>query len=114
MAQLWDEDRLKKEERDRVDREMAIRRSEEVKTILDLQVDLFRKSRSEGEEHKKAEDRALLDEWHRLRQVEDELEQHHKQNEIAVRSLLLFTFYSSLCISPSFTDLCIIYLKTYQ
>lgn len=84
MAQLWDEDRLKKEERDRMDREMAIKRNEEVKTILDLQVDLFRKNRSEVEEHKKTEDRALLDEWHRLRQVEGELEQQHKQNEIAV------------------------------
>lgn len=86
MAQLWEEDRLKKEERDRVDREMAIKRNEEVKAILDLQVDLFRKSRNEVEEHKKAEGRALLDEWHRLRQVEEELEQQNKQNEIAVRS----------------------------
>lgn len=86
MAQLWEEDRLKKEERDRVDREMAIKRNEEVKAILDLQVDLFRKSRSEVEENKKAEGRALLDEWDRLRQVEEELEQQNKQNEIAVRS----------------------------
>ncbi|KAF1320494.1 Coiled-coil domain-containing protein 11, partial [Globisporangium splendens] len=82
MAQLWEEDRLKKEEHDRMDREMAIKRNEEVKAILDLQVDLYRKSKNEEEAHKKAEDRALLDEWHRLRQVEEELELQNKQNEI--------------------------------
>uniref|UniRef100_K3W7P2 Cilia- and flagella-associated protein 53 n=1 Tax=Globisporangium ultimum (strain ATCC 200006 / CBS 805.95 / DAOM BR144) TaxID=431595 RepID=K3W7P2_GLOUD len=82
MVQLWEEDRLKKEERDRMDREMVIKRNEEVKAILDLQVDLCRKSKSEEEAHKKAEDRALLDEWHRLRQVEEELELQNKQNEI--------------------------------
>lgn len=85
MAQLWVDDRLKKEERDRADHEMAIKRNEEVKAILDLQVELYRKSKSEEEELKRAGDRALLDEWHRLRQVEDELELQNKRNEIAVR-----------------------------
>lgn len=84
MAQLWDDDRRKKEERERMDRELAAKRNEEVRAILDLQVELCRKSRTEDEEHKRAQDRALLDEWERLRQVEEELERQHKQNDIAV------------------------------
>lgn len=87
MTQLWVADRLKKEERDRMDREMAIKRNEEMKSILDLQVDLFRKNKAEEEMRKQAEDRALLDEWHRLRQVDEELELQNKHNEINVRSL---------------------------
>lgn len=82
MAQLWEEDRLKKEERERRDREMAIKRDAEVKAILDLQVDLFKKRRTEEEQYKKQEDHELLAEWERLKQVEQALEEQRRQNEI--------------------------------
>lgn len=84
MAALWDDDRRKKDERERADREAAVKRNEEVKAILDLQVDLCRKSRTEDDVQKKAADCALMDEWHRLRHVEQELERQHKRNDIEV------------------------------
>ncbi|GLD91867.1 hypothetical protein PINS_up000400 [Pythium insidiosum] len=82
MAQLWHEDRLKKEERERRDRELAAKRDAEVKAILDLQVDLFKKRRQAEEEHKHTEDKELLEEWERLKFVEDELERQRKMNDI--------------------------------
>lgn len=85
MAQLWEEDRLKKEERDRMDREMAIKRNEEMKAILDLQVKIFQQHKGEVEEQKRTEDKELLDEWEQLKRVEEELQEHHRQNEIGVR-----------------------------
>ncbi|KAJ0401212.1 hypothetical protein ATCC90586_010165 [Pythium insidiosum] len=82
MAQLWYEDRLKKEERERRDRELAAKRDAEVKAILDLQVDLVKKRRQTEEENKQTEDRELLEEWERLKFVEDELERQRKMNDI--------------------------------
>ncbi|OWZ23434.1 hypothetical protein PHMEG_0001680 [Phytophthora megakarya] len=82
MAQLWVEDRLKKEERDRRDVELAIKRNEEMKNILDLQVDLVQKRKAEVEEHKRREDHELLSEWERLKQVEEDLERKSRENEI--------------------------------
>lgn len=87
MAQLWEEDRLKKEERERMDRETAARRNEEMKAILDLQVQLFKQYKEAGEQHKRAEEQELLAEWERLKRVEEELREHHRQSEIAVRVL---------------------------
>ncbi|KAF1778254.1 hypothetical protein GQ600_530 [Phytophthora cactorum] len=72
MAQLWEEDRLKKEERDRRDAEMAIKRNEEMKNILDLQL----------EDRKRMEDHEQLSEWERLKQVEEDLEQRNRDKEI--------------------------------
>ncbi|KAG7397232.1 Cilia- and flagella-associated protein 53 [Phytophthora boehmeriae] len=82
MAQLWLEDRLKKEERERKDAEMALKRDEEMKAILDLQVGLVQKRRIEAEEHKRLEDNELLSEWDRLRQVEEDLERRNREKEI--------------------------------
>ncbi|TMW60797.1 hypothetical protein Poli38472_000839 [Pythium oligandrum] len=82
MAQLWEEDRLKKEERERRDRELAAKRDAEVKAILDLQVDLFKKRRDEDEERKRNEDKELLEEWERLKYIEDELERQRQMNNI--------------------------------
>ncbi|KAF4044240.1 Trichohyalin-plectin-homology domain-containing protein [Phytophthora infestans] len=82
MAQLWEEDRLKKEERDRRDAEMAIKRNEEMKNILDLQVDLVQKRKTELEERKRREDCDQLGEWGRLKQVEEDLEQRNRDKEI--------------------------------
>jgi hypothetical protein len=87
MAQLWEDDRLKKEERERVDRETAAKRNEEMKAILDLQVQLFKQYKEAGEQHKRAEEQELLAEWERLKRVEEELREHHRQSEIAVRIL---------------------------
>lgn len=86
MAQLWEEDRLKKEERERLDREKIIKGNEEVKSILDLQVELCKKQRAELEEKKREEDRDLLAEWQHLKYIEDELERQTHQQEILVRS----------------------------
>ncbi|RLN70243.1 hypothetical protein BBJ28_00004273 [Nothophytophthora sp. Chile5] len=85
MAQLWVEDRLKKEERDRQDVEMAEKRNEEMRAILDLQVGLEQKRKAEIERRKRQEELDLLDEWERLRVVEEQLEQKHREKEIAVR-----------------------------
>jgi hypothetical protein len=82
MAQLWEDDRLKKEERDLRDREMAAQRDAEVKAILDLQVDLVKKRRREQDDHKRREDEELLAEWERLKRVEQELQEQHRLNEI--------------------------------
>lgn len=87
MAQLWEEDRLKKEERERLDREKIIRGNEEVKAILDIQVDLFKKQRAELEEKKREEDRDLLAEWQHLKYIEDELERQTRQQEILVHCI---------------------------
>ncbi|RLN74044.1 hypothetical protein BBJ28_00000358 [Nothophytophthora sp. Chile5] len=83
MAQLWVEDRLKKEERDRQDVEMAEKRNEEMRAILDLQVGLEQKRKAEIERRKRQEELDLLDEWERLRIVEEQLEQKHREKEIA-------------------------------
>ncbi|GMF45945.1 unnamed protein product [Phytophthora fragariaefolia] len=82
MAQLWEEDRLKKEERDRRDVEMALKRNEEMKNILDLQVDLVQKRKAEVEERKRREDHEQLTEWERLKQVEEDLEKKNREKEI--------------------------------
>ncbi|ETL36486.1 hypothetical protein, variant [Phytophthora nicotianae] len=82
MAQLWEEDRLKKEERDRRDIEMAIKRNEEMKNILDLQVDLVQKRKAELDERKRREDDEQLSEWERLKRVEEDLEQRNREKEI--------------------------------
>ncbi|KAJ8526032.1 hypothetical protein ON010_g15151 [Phytophthora cinnamomi] len=82
MAQLWEEDRLVKEERDRRDVEMALKRNEEMKNILDLQVDLVQKRRAETEERKRREDHNQLSEWERLKQVEEDLERKNREKEI--------------------------------
>ncbi|KAF4316469.1 hypothetical protein BBO99_00007670 [Phytophthora kernoviae] len=86
MAQLWVEDRLQKEERERRDVEMALKRDEEMKAILDLQVRLVQKRRVETEERKRAEDNELLSEWDHLRQVEEDLERRNREKEI-IRAL---------------------------
>ncbi|DAZ93323.1 TPA: hypothetical protein N0F65_003274 [Lagenidium giganteum] len=82
MAELWELDRQKKEERERMDKESAIKRNEEVKTILDLQVDLYKKRRAEDDALKQEEDQLLLEEWERLRKVEEQIEMQARQNEI--------------------------------
>ncbi|EGZ22593.1 hypothetical protein PHYSODRAFT_249587 [Phytophthora sojae] len=82
MAQLWEEDRLKKEERDRRDVEMALKRNEEMKNILDLQVDLVQKRKAETGERKRREDYDQLSEWERLKQVEEDLEKKNREKEI--------------------------------
>ncbi|KAF1778260.1 hypothetical protein GQ600_16510 [Phytophthora cactorum] len=78
-------DRLKKEERDRRDAEMAIKRNEEMKNILDLQL----------EDRKRMEDHEQLSEWERLKQVEEDLEQRNRDKEI-MSSNLYNTFLESL------------------
>lgn len=88
MAQLWVDDRLKKEERDRVDRETAAQRNEEMKNILDLQVQLFNQYKMDREQQKQIDDQKLLDEWNRLKVVEEELQEHRRNNEIAVSVLV--------------------------
>ncbi|KAG7390633.1 hypothetical protein PHYPSEUDO_007095 [Phytophthora pseudosyringae] len=82
MALLWEEDRLKKEERDRRDVEMVIKRNEEMKNILDLQVDLVQKRKAETEERKRREGYEQLSEWERLKQVEEDLEQRNREKEM--------------------------------
>ncbi|KAE9047476.1 hypothetical protein PR003_g1095 [Phytophthora rubi] len=82
MAQLWEEDRLKKEERDRRDVEMVLKRNEEMKNILDLQVDLVQKQKAEMEERKRRENHEQLSEWERLKQVEEDLEKKNREKEI--------------------------------
>ncbi|KAG1713100.1 hypothetical protein DVH05_000826 [Phytophthora capsici] len=91
MAQLWVEDRLKKEERDRRDVEMVIKRNEEMKKILDLQVDLVQKRQEELKERKRKDDQEQLSEWGRLKQVEDDLEQKNREKEM-MRALDVKTF----------------------
>ncbi|KAH7482230.1 Cilia- and flagella-associated protein 53 [Phytophthora ramorum] len=82
MTQLWVEDRLKKEERDRRDVEMALKRNEEMRNILDLQVDLEHKRKVENEERKRREAYEQLSEWEHLKQVEEDLEQRNREKEI--------------------------------
>ncbi|CEG39609.1 uncharacterized protein PHALS_09847 [Plasmopara halstedii] len=91
MAQLWEEDRLKKEERERQDVELAIKRNEEMKHILDLQVDLVQKKRSELKERKQKEEKEQRSEWERLQQVEEELKQRNREREVK-RALDVKTF----------------------
>jgi hypothetical protein len=104
MAQLWEQDRLKKEERERRDVEMALKRDAEMKSMLDLQVDLVQKRRAETEERRRREDCEQLSEWGRLKQVEEDLEQRRREKEIQASAWLGRGREPSsltLCVSPS-------------
>nr|CCA25782.1 conserved hypothetical protein [Albugo laibachii Nc14] len=81
MAQLWERDRLMKEERERADHENAAKANEEVRNVLDLQVDLVKKRRDEEKKLKDLEDSSLLKEWEEQKRAHDELEHANRARE---------------------------------
>lgn len=84
MARLWERDRLLKEERERVDHDNVVKSNEQVRNILDLQVDLVRKRREEEKKLRDQEDSSLLKEWSEQKRAQDALENAKRARELQV------------------------------
>lgn len=84
MARLWERDRLLKEERERVDHDNVVKSNEQVRNILDVQVDLVRKRREEEKKLRDLEDSSLLKEWSEQKRAQDELENAKRARELQV------------------------------
>ncbi|KAL0592407.1 hypothetical protein ABG067_000515 [Albugo candida] len=82
MARLWERDRLLKEERERVDHDNVVKSNEQVRNILDLQVDLVRKRREEEKKLRDLEDSSLLKEWSEQKRAQDALENAKRAREL--------------------------------
>ncbi|RHY91244.1 hypothetical protein DYB35_001640 [Aphanomyces astaci] len=83
MAELWAEDKAKKDARDKADVQRILTNNHEVKTILDVQVSLIHARQAEEAAIKEQEDRDLLATWKLHEQIENELDAEIKRKAVA-------------------------------
>ncbi|RHY61861.1 hypothetical protein DYB30_000182 [Aphanomyces astaci] len=83
MAELWAQDKAKKDARDKADVQRILTNNHDVKTILDVQVSLIHARQAEEAAIKEQEDRDLLATWKLHEQIENELDAEIKRKAVA-------------------------------
>lgn len=87
MAVLWEKERDKKSEREEKDREEALLRNDEVKDILDLQVQLFQDRVTKERSATRNEEAHLITLWTAQEVAEVQKERKLRMKAITVRVL---------------------------